>query len=62
MKLAYIISTALFASVMILTLSSCEKGPAEKAGASIDDAAERAGDQIEKVGDKIQDSVDGDRK
>lgn len=62
MKLTYIINAALLATVLLIALPGCEKGPAEKAGASIDNAAEKAGDQIEKAGDAIQDAAKGDYK
>ncbi|MCW8906616.1 MAG: hypothetical protein OQL28_05160 [Sedimenticola sp.] len=60
MKLKNIISTSLVASALLLALSGCEKGPAEKVGASIDNAAEKAGDQIEKAGDAIKNAAEGD--
>jgi hypothetical protein len=60
MKFINIISTALVTSALLIALSGCEKGPAEKAGASIDNAAEKAGDQIEKAGDAIKDAANSD--
>ncbi len=60
MKLTYIINAALVAGALLIALPGCEKGPAEKAGASLDDAAEKAGEQIEKAGDAIQDAAKGD--
>jgi predicted small lipoprotein YifL len=55
---------------LIMALSACEqKGPAEKAGEKIDNAAETLGDKIEdatdsasdkveEAGDKIEDATD----
>lgn len=37
--------------------SSCEKGPAEKAGEAIDDAAKKLGEKVEKAGDKIKNAA-----
>jgi hypothetical protein len=44
--------------IMVATLSGCEKGPAEKAGAAIDNAVQKTGQQVDKAGDKIEDAVD----
>lgn len=39
-------------------LSACEeKGPAERAGESIDDAAKKTGEKIEEAGEKIKDAA-----
>ncbi|WP_017431287.1 hypothetical protein [Vreelandella jeotgali] len=40
-------------------LAACEddKGPAEKAGESIDESMEEAGDSLEEMGDEIQESA-----
>jgi hypothetical protein len=57
MKLLNIITATLVASALLIAIPGCEKGPAEKAGASIDNAVEKTGDQIEKTGDAIQDTV-----
>jgi uncharacterized lipoprotein YehR (DUF1307 family) len=63
MKLSNIISAALVASVLLIAISGCDnKGPAEKAGASIDNAMEKTGDQIEKAGDAIKDSANGNNR
>lgn len=44
--------------LIALALSGCEQeGPAEKAGKEIDNALSRAGQQVEKVGDDIQDAA-----
>lgn len=58
MKLVQIVSAALVVSALFVALPGCEKqGPAEKAGESIDNATEKAEEQIEKAGDAIKDSV-----
>ena len=62
--------TAVVMSALVLTLAACQKqeGPAEKAGKEIDQAGERAaeqlkdatdklGQQLEKAGEKIQDAT-----
>ena len=48
----------------MLALLGCQKheGPAESAGKEIDKATQKVGEQIEKAGDKIQDTANGDRK
>ena len=62
MKLANIISAALVTSALLIAISGCEKGPAEKAGESIDNAVEKTGEQIEKAGDAIKDTAKGDNR
>jgi predicted small lipoprotein YifL len=63
MKLSIIISAALVASALLIAIPGCDnKGPAEKAGASIDNAVEKTGDQIEKTGNAIKDSVNGNNR
>lgn len=44
---------------MMLSLIGCDSndGPAEKAGASVDNAIDEAGDKIEDAGDKIEDKM-----
>ncbi len=58
------IAAGLVTAVMIATLSACKKpeGPAEHAGKEIDKAVDNAGQQIEKAGEKIQDTAKGDKK
>lgn len=42
-----------------LTLTACDnKGPAERAGEKIDDAAEKAGDKLEDAREKAGEAVD----
>lgn len=50
-------ATAAVAGVLLFALSGCEKGPAEKAGADIDNAVERAGESVEEAGDDIRDAA-----
>jgi len=59
MKPSNIISTALIASALLIAIPGCEKGPAQKAGKSIDNAVDNTGDQIEKAGDAIKDTAQG---
>jgi hypothetical protein len=56
-KVANYFVTAFAIGIMVATLSGCEKGPAEKAGAAIDNAVEKTGQQVDKAGDKIEDAV-----
>ena len=51
------IATAVLLGFALVGLTACEKGPAEKAGAKIDNAAKKAGDKIEDAGDKVKDAV-----
>lgn len=62
MKNTNIISAALVAVTLIIVIPGCEKGPAEKVGASIDNAVEKTGDQINKTGDAIKDSANADNR
>jgi hypothetical protein len=55
-------ATALAIGIMVAALSGCEKGPAEKAGAAIDNAVNKTGQQVDKAGDKIEDAVDNAKK
>jgi hypothetical protein len=58
------IALGLAASVLILGLSACEKkeGPAERAGKQVDKAVQSTGQQIEKVGEQIQDAAKDAKK
>ena len=52
------IASALLGGAILMTLSACEQpGPAETAGAKIDNAVEKAGEQMEKAGDSIRDAT-----
>ncbi len=56
-------SSAVAAVMLFGAVAGCQKpGPAEKAGKAIDNAAEKVGQQIEKVGDSIKDAVKPDKK
>ena len=57
MKFNSAISAAIMLALAVAGLAACEKGPAEKAGAKIDNAAKKAGDKMEDAGDKIKDAV-----
>ncbi|MBU1446871.1 MAG: hypothetical protein KKF58_01035 [Gammaproteobacteria bacterium] len=61
MKLKNTITTALVMSAFVVVLAGCQKeaGPAEKAGKAVDNATEKAGQQLEKAGDDIQDAAKG---
>jgi PBP1b-binding outer membrane lipoprotein LpoB len=63
MKTMNICST-LITSAVFLALVACSKqeGPAERAGKAVDNATEKAGQQIEKAGKDIQDTAKGDKK
>ena len=53
----------LAAAAFALTLAACQKeGPMERAGKTVDNAAEKVGDKAEKVGDKIKDAVNDAKK
>ena len=53
-----------FIAVAALAVVACQpkEGPAEKAGKAVDNATQKAGDQIEKAGDKVKDAVDDAKK
>ncbi len=58
MKFKSGIAAAIVLSFVAAGLTACEKkGPAEKAGESIDNAAKKVGDKMEEAGDKIKDAV-----
>lgn len=58
------VGAALFAGLLLVAVPACQKeeGPAEKAGKAVDSAMDKAGQQIEKAGDDIQDAAKGDKK
>ena len=58
MELFKRIFTTLFAVLLIMSLSSCDKGPAEKAGEAIDDAASNVADKSEETAETIKDKLD----
>ena len=49
---------ALFSGLLLIGLSACEKGPAEKAGEAIDDAASNAADTAEDAADAAEEKMD----
>jgi hypothetical protein len=51
-KIRTVTGTALVVGLLLVALSGCEKGPAQKAGESVDDAVEKAGESLEKAGDR----------
>jgi predicted small secreted protein len=63
-RLGETVSAALVMSALLVTLGGCEgeKGPAERAGESVDNTIEKAGRQIEKAGEGIQDAARGEKK
>jgi hypothetical protein len=60
-KIRTVTGTGLVVGLLLVALSGCEKGPAEKAGESVDDAVETVGESLEKAGDDIQDAARGAR-
>lgn len=62
MKSTKHVVAALAAGILLAALSGCEKGPAEKAGKSIDNAVDKTGQQIDKAGDKIKDATSDAKK
>jgi predicted small secreted protein len=63
MKRRATVSAALVMSALLALLAGCEReGPAEGAGKEVDKAVDKAGQQIEKAGDRIQDAAKGDKK
>ena len=52
------INAALIIGFALITLAGCQKeGPAERAGKSIDNAASKVGEQVEKAGDAVKDAT-----
>jgi F0F1-type ATP synthase membrane subunit b/b' len=51
------IATAIVLILVITGLAACEKGPAQKAGEAIDNAAKKVGEKAEEAGDKIKDAA-----
>ena len=58
MKVYKSITTALFAGLLLVGLSACEKGPAEKAGEAIDDAASDIADKSENAAEAMKEKLD----
>lgn len=64
MKFRTRVSAALVMSALLAALAGCQKqeGPVEHAGKEIDKAMDKAGQQIEKAGESIQDATKGEKK
>ena len=58
MKLYKKIATALLAGLLLMGLAACEKGPAEKAGKAIDDAASDVADKSEEAAEAVKKKFD----
>jgi len=58
MKLYKTITTALLAGFFLVGLYACEKGPAEKAGEAIDDAASDVAEATENAADTVKEKLD----
>ena len=57
------IVAAIVLSFAVAGLAACEKkGPAEKAGEKIDNAAKKVGEKMEEAGDKIKDAAKDAKK
>lgn len=58
------LAAAVLTTALLVALPACQKqeGPAEHAGKEVDKAAAKVGQQVEKAGDKIQDTAKGDKK
>ncbi len=56
------IATAASALAMVLAGCPQKEGPAEQAGKAVDKAADKAGQQIEKAGESVQDAAKGEKK
>jgi hypothetical protein len=55
--------TFCIAVLMLAALTACDRrGPAEKAGESIDRAGEKASRAIENAAENVRDTVKGDKK
>lgn len=58
MKLNRGIAVAILLSFAMAGLSACEKkGPLEKAGEAVDDAAKKTGEAVRDAGDKVKDAT-----
>jgi hypothetical protein len=58
MKMYKLILASLFTGPLLIGLSACEKGPAEKAGEAIDDAASDVADQSKEAADAVKEKLD----
>ena len=64
MRFGRSVMIAAAASALLLVLAGCpqKEGPAERAGKSVDKAMDKAGQQIEKAGERVQDAAKGEKK
>jgi len=64
MKIGRNVAVVFAAGVLVAALSGCQKeeGPAERAGKAMDSAVDSAGKQIEKAGEKIQNTAKDAKK
>jgi len=58
MKMYKGILAALFSGLLVMGLSACEKGPAEKAGEAIDDAASEVADTAEDAKEAVEEKLE----
>jgi len=58
MALFKTITTTLLTGLLLMGLSACEKGPGEKAGEAIDDAASNVADKSEDAADDVKEKLD----
>ena len=49
---------ALLSGLLLMGLSACEKGPAEKAGEAIDDAASDVADKAEEATEAVEEKLE----
>lgn len=49
---------ALLPGLLLIGLSACEKGPAEKAGEAVDDAASNVADKSEEAAEAVKEKLD----
>jgi predicted small lipoprotein YifL len=58
MTLKFSVAAAIPLSLTIAGLSACEKkGPLERAGQAVDDAAKKTGEAVKDAGDKVRDAA-----
>jgi predicted small secreted protein len=64
MKSGRNVAVVLAMGALVAALSGCQKeeGPAERAGKAMDSAVDKAGQEIEKAGEKIQDTAKDAKK
>ena len=58
MKMYKGLLAALFSGLLVMGLSACEKGPAEKAGEAIDDAASDVADTAEEAKEAVEEKLE----